>query len=376
MAKRGNKDEGLKGPVNTFSIILLILIIVIFAFLILIQNVDRFSEYFGGTTSKIITAVALLLLIGLFAVYIIQRGMEYRNNLELMVERLQRSNDLLQVLNNIQSAANATLDAQILLQQVLDEVMPLTSSLGTIYLISEETSRLRPRASYGTDVPLDNLPDFPVGEGMVGRVAQSGEPLMDRASPGRGRDNLPAGNRPSMTRLALPIKAGNKVMGVMVTGTAKGDYSEEEMTLLHTVTEVLGNSLTNAKLYDITRRALDSSKRSQQYMDSFVHEAKIGMLVLDGNGVVMIANREAEKYLHVEIRDLLGKDVFVSLDGLGPRGQHLAQAFRSALEDKTAARFKHTLDEEPSRPYMTVSAFPLFNKQGDIIGSASTFIRQ
>ena len=58
---------------------------------------------------------------------------------------------------------------------------------------------------------------------------------MDRASAVQG-----AGASPPMTRLALPIKAGNKVMGVLVTGTTKGDYSEEEVTLLHTVTEVLG----------------------------------------------------------------------------------------------------------------------------------------
>lgn len=371
MSNRENETVKTKGPVSVFSILLLILIIAVFAFLILIQNVDRFSDYFGGTASKIITAVALLLLIGLFAAYIIQRGMEYRKNLERMVERLQKSNNLLQVLNTIQSSANATLDAHILLEQVLDEVMPLTSSLGTIYLISEETTRLRPQASYGTDTPVDDLPDFPIGEGIVGKVAQSGEPLMDRATVGQGT----AGN-PPMTRLALPIKAGNKVMGVMVTGTTKGDYSEEEVTLLHAVTEVLGNSLTNAKLYDITRRALDSSKRSQQYMDSFVHEAKIGVLVLDGRGVVMITNREAEQYLHVEAKDLLGKDIFESLEGLGPRGQHLAQGFKSSLEDKTGARFKHTLDEEPSRPNIIVNAFPLFNKQGEVIGAASTFIRQ
>lgn len=370
MANRDNETAKEKGPISIFSILLLFLIIVVFAFLILIQNVDRFSDYFGGTTSKIITAVALLVLIGLFAAYIIQRGLEYRKNLEHMVERLQKSNDLLQVLNNIQSTANATLDAQVLLEQVLDEVMPITSSLGTIYLINEETARLRPQASYGTDAPLAELPDFPIGEGMVGQVAQSGEPLMDKAAAGQG------GGSPAMIRLALPIKAGNKVMGVLITGTNKGDYSEEEVTLLHAVTEVLGNSLTNAKLYDITRRALDASKRSQQYMDSFVHEAKIGVLILDGRGVVMITNSEAEQYLHMETKDLLGKNVFESLENLGPRGQHLAQAFKTALEEKTGARFKHTLDEEPSRPYITVSAFPLFNKQGEVTGAASTFIRQ
>lgn len=370
MIGRENGTAKEKGPVSLFSILLLILIVVVFAFLILIQNVDTFSDYFGSTSLKIITAVALLLLIGLFGAYIVQRGLEYRRSLERMVERLQKSNELLQVLNSIQSSANATLDAQTLLEQILEEVMPLTSSLGTIYLISDDSSMLRPRASYGTQARLDELPEFPVGEGMVGKVAETGEPLMDRAAVGHGT----AGG-PPLARLCLPIKAGNKVMGVMAAGTTKGNYSEEEVTLLHAVTEVLGNSLTNAKLYDITRRALDASKRSQQYMDSFVHEAKIGVLVLDGRGVAMIVNAEAERYLHTAANDLLGRNVFESLQNLGPRGQHLAQGFKSALEEKTATRFRHTLDEEPSRPYVNVSAFPLFNKQGDVIGAASTFIR-
>jgi len=366
-----NEARKQRGPNRAFSILLIILMIVVILFLILVQNVDRFSDFFGSTTLKIVFDVALVVGLTLFAAYILLRGAEYRKNLESMVERLQKSNTLLQVLNAIQSSANATLDAQRLLEESLEAVMPLTSSIGTIYLLDEGTSRLKPRASYGTETPLENIPGFAIGEGMAGMVAQSGQPLEDPSGETGGGN---AASRSTMARIAIPIKAGNKVMGVMIAGTTRGSYSQEENTLLHAVSGVLGNSLTNAKLYNITRRALDATKRTQSYLESFIREAKIGVLVLDNRGAVMIANREAERYLHVQLKDILGKDAITTLGGMDQRGQRLVQGFQSCLNDRLGVQFSHPVDDDPANPLVLVNVFPLFRDKDEVIGAAATFI--
>jgi len=353
-------------PVSVFSLILLILMIVVIIFLVLVQNVDRFSDFFGNTTFKIIFDVALILGLGLFAAYIFTRSAEYNKRLEAMVDRLQESNMLLEVLNNIQAGANANLDAQGLLEGSLEVVMPLISSLGTIYILDEDSSRLVPRARYGTATPLQDLPDFGVGEGIVGLVAQSGEPVEDRGSEGSSR------NKTGMVRYALPIKAGNRVMGVMVAGTTKGSYTEEEKTLLQAVSEVLGNSLTNAKLYNLTRRALDTTKKTQGYLESFIREARMGVMVLDERGMVMIVNQEAGRYLGTQQKDIMGSNAIESLHGMDARGQQLAQGFQSCFREKQGVYYTQPVYDDTASQTVLVNVFPLFREKGELIGAAAT----
>lgn len=362
MGVSGKENES--KPVSVFSLILLVLMVVVIVFLVLVQNIDQFSEFFGGTAFKIIFDVALILGVSLFAVYIFTRSSEYNRRLEAMVRRLQKSNMLLQTLNGIQEYANASLDAQGLLEGSLEAVMPLTSSLGTIYILDDETSRFKPRARYGTDTPLSEMPDFGAGEGIVGMVAQQGEPVEDTGEgPPRGT---------GMVRYAHPIKSANRVVGVMVAGTAKGGYAEEEKTLFQAVSEVLGNSLTNARLYSLTRRALETTRKSQGYLESFVHEAHMGVVVLDEQGTVMIVNREAEEFLGAQRRDLLGGNGTEVFESLGVPGRRMSEGFRDCYREQRRTQFEQPVYDNPAAQIMTVNIFPLFREKGEMIGAAAT----
>lgn len=349
---------------SVFSLILLILMIVVIIFMTLVQNIDSFSDFFGGVTFKIIFDVALVAGLILFTVYIFTRNADYNRRLEEMVKRLQRSNMLLQVLNSIQERANTNLDAQGMLEESLEAVMPLTSSLGTIYILDEDTSRFVPRARYGTETPLQDLPDFGVGEGIVGRVAQSGEALDDAGeSPARAS---------GMVRYALPIKSASRVVGVMVAGTTRDSYSEEEKTLMQAVSEVLGNSLTNARLYSLTRRALETTRRTQSYLESFIHEVQIGVLVLDERGTAMIVNQVAEEFLGSNKEDILGRSAVEALSAFDARGQNLARALRDCYRERRGLQYDQpTGGEAPGRTVL-VNVFPLLRDNGELIGAAAT----
>ncbi len=349
---------------SVFSIVLLVLMALVIIFLLLVQNVDSFSDFFGGTTFKIIFDVALIAGLVLFAAYLFSRSAEYNRRLEAIVERLQKSNQLLQVLNDIQTSANTNLDAQGLLETSLETVIPLTASFGTIYILDEDNSRFVPRARYGTDTPLRDMPDFGVGEGIVGMVAQSGIPVEDR---GAWTDRA-AG----VARYAVPIKSGNRMMGVMLAGTTKGSYSEEEKTLLQAVSEVLGNSLTSNRLYSLTRRALDTTRKTQGYLESFIHEAHMGVLVLDDRGAVMIVNQEAERFLGAEQKDILGRNAIDALSALGDKGEHLARCFQDCYRDRQGAEFSQPVYDDPALQTVLVSVFPLFRGKGELIGAAAT----
>lgn len=373
MAGSVSAEQGrTQGPVSVFSIALLVLMAVALVFLVVVQNVSSLSDYFGSTTLRIITDIALVVILVLFAAYMLLRSSQYRKRLEAMVNRLQRSNTLLQALNAIQSSANATLDVQRLLDVSLEAVMPLISSAGTIFIIDESAARLVPRASYGTGMPLSDVPGFAVGEGAVGGVAASGRPVVEEDGAGGVAGRSPG--RVPATRLVLPIRASNKITGVLVATCGKSAYTSEEKTLLHAVAEVLGNSITNAKLYSLTRRALDATKRAQGYMESLVNEAAIGVLTVDDRGVIMIANAEAERFLGSSLRDHLGKGTSDVLGGLGESGLALARGFQGCLESRQSYQIDRPTGGDPAGATARVDIFPLFAQAGDLIGAAAIII--
>jgi nitrogen fixation/metabolism regulation signal transduction histidine kinase len=131
--------------------------------------------------------------------------------------------------------------------------------------------------------------------------------------------------------------------------------------------------LTNSKLYDITRRALDNSRKTQGYLESFIMEAKIGVLVIDDGGMVLIANHEAENYLHIQYKDIMGKNAFDILGASQWRGQRLAQAFTSCLADKSSLQYSHPLEDDPASLAADINVFPLFKEKEELIGAAATF---
>jgi PAS domain S-box-containing protein len=178
-----------------------------------------------------------------------------------------------------------------------------------------------------------------------------------------------------MFRYALPINAGNRLVGVMVAGTTKGLYSDEEKVLMHAVAEVLGNSLTNAKLYNLTRRALDTTKKTQGYLESFIREARMGVLVLDERGAVMIINQEAERFLGVQQRDIMGQNAMDMLRGRQGRGQQMIQGFQSCFKEKLGVQYTEPVYDESDSQTVLINVFPLFREKGELIGAAATITR-
>jgi hypothetical protein len=363
------------GPVSTVSIVLILLMLAVTVFLFLIQNIDRFSSYFGGTLYKVIFDVALTLLFFLLIIYIFHRSSSYSRKLEGIVERLRQSNTMLQVLNAIQSNANATLESHALLDESLASVMPIVSGIGIVYLFDEGESYLLPRACFGIDAALESLPRYSLGEGLVGRSAELGQPLEEGSEAAGAARAEGGGAKSPMYRIALPIKTGSKVIGSMMAGRQGQAFTPEEKILLHATAEVLGNSLTNAKLFDITQRALDTTRRTQNYLESLLREGQIGALVLDEKGAILYINVLAEAYLEAQGSDIRGKNYKEALAGLGWRGQRLIQAIEGCLDQRVGAQFNHPLNDDPESLLMLIRVFPLFEEKGDFIGAAATLIR-
>ena len=91
--------------------------------------------------------------------------------------------------------------------------------------------------------------------------------------------------------------------------------------------------------------------------------------------MVLIANREAERYLNMQARDILGKDAFSILRAAERRGNLLIQAFQSCFGERLGAQFGDSMNDNNEAIAVTVNVFPLFGGNKELIGAAATVIR-
>lgn len=160
-----------------------------------------------------------------------------------------------------------------------------------IFLLDAENhyAVLRASNSEGGQRMLARRHRLEVGRaGIVGRVAAAGSPriALDVDSDAAFKDNpdLPE----TRSELALPLKAGENVIGVLdVQSTEPGAFRSEDTEILFTLADQVAIALQNARSHDATRKLLEEAqKTSISYLKEawqllLSQEQKIGYLVSD-----------------------------------------------------------------------------------------------
>ncbi len=147
----------------------------------------------------------------------------------------------------------STLSLDNRLERVLDQAMELLKAeRGSIMLLEEDTGELVVRAARG----LDGGRGFrvPLGEGISGWVAESGEPLIlqDAVSDKRFRGSDPT----VRSALAVPLRAGGRVIGVLNVSncTRPRRFDRRDLEHLLSFADMAAVAIENARLYRELKR--------------------------------------------------------------------------------------------------------------------------
>ncbi|MDI7252952.1 MAG: GAF domain-containing protein, partial [Actinomycetota bacterium] len=147
----------------------------------------------------------------------------------------------------------STLSLENRLDRVLDQAMELLEAeRGSIMLLEEDTGELVVKAARG----LDGERDFrvPVGQGISGWVARTGEPLIlqDAVADRRFR-----GTDPSVkSALAVPLRAGERIIGVLNVSNCTRTHRFDHRDLEHLLSfaDMAAVAIENARLYRELKR--------------------------------------------------------------------------------------------------------------------------
>lgn len=236
---------------------------------------------------------------------------ELANEFNGMTEALQQSRATLEqqvrqrtrevsALYEVSTAVHKSLDLRSILNEVIAKTTAIFSfQAARIFLWNESAGELEIRASF------ENQPNsfagsrtFKLGQGMVGLVAQSGEPLIfeDVWTDSRYAELSPTKRLQVSDRhffAAFPIKAQSTVCGVLVFhGDSPRKLTTDESRLLVSMTEHLAVAIEKANLFEQVR------SRSQH------------LAVLNSITAAVTHSLDFESVLDRAVKEIVGKFSF------------------------------------------------------------------
>ena len=168
-----------------------------------------------------------------------------------LYEEMSHHLEEVQILNNVALAATSTLDFDEVVRRGMMALLGMRNfERVNILLLDEERNDLwlHPALADSDVFPQRASIRIPVGKGITGRVAQSGIPA--RVSDIRLEPSYIAGYPDSISELCMPLRVGQRIIGVLdVQSTQLDAFSESDERLLTTIGGQLSTILENSRLY-------------------------------------------------------------------------------------------------------------------------------
>lgn len=159
----------------------------------------------------------------------------------------------LDLLYNVSKTVSGPADLNGVFDAILEASSIMSTDSASIFVVDENEGALKLRASRNLSRAQGS--QFRLGEGIVGWVAQHGElvNVADTVSDSRYYQTVP--DYGSRSILAIPLRAGGKVVAVLSLARYHSNgFTDDDTRLAEIIASHAAQALKNAQLYENTRR--------------------------------------------------------------------------------------------------------------------------
>jgi len=179
-------------------------------------------------------------------------------------ERERQRHELI-ALSRVSAALSGLWDLDAILKVALDNVLNIRNdTIGGILLLDEQTQTLSYRVHHGLSTKYAKEMRTRLGEGIAGRVAESGKAILLEdisTDPRTVRPDL-VNNEGLKAFISVPLRSKDKVLGVInVASRTPRVFSTNDMHLLYSIGDQLGVAIEQSKLYGRLRKARERLRR-------------------------------------------------------------------------------------------------------------------
>lgn len=247
---------------------------------------------------------------------------------EKNVELYLSTKNQLQKLRSMYELAKAitsTLDLDELLRRMAEEATKLLNSRGCIIRLRED-DKLAIKASYGLPREIEEMMTLSLGEGLPGKVAKEGRPILVEDLSKMPPDwQIPYLDARSV--ISAPLTVGNSVIGTlglydkMSPDNVIIPFSGEDLSTTEGFASLCAIAIDKAKMFEMEllreREAVEAKKRLDILFDS----VQGGIMTIGTDYRILSANKFVEAWMGRSIDDIVGKsclDVFHGNKGICP----------------------------------------------------------
>lgn len=169
-------------------------------------------------------------------------------------DQSEKKTGAIKALSRVSAAVSSRLDLDSTLKICLDNVLDIMDGAGGgIMLLDEKTQTLSYRVYHNLSPTFAEEINLKIGEGIAGKVAQSGRPvLIEDASleTEAARPDL-VSMEGIRALLSIPLRARDNVLGVMnVTTNLPRRFTERDKHFLYAIGDLIGTGIETIRLYE------------------------------------------------------------------------------------------------------------------------------
>ena len=365
--------------ITVLNIILLILLIGSSIFLLGVINLPMVQQDIPSTSIRLTLRIGIILLITVYVLNLALRERQHTTYKDSIIQALDELNVRLGTILRVARRLGSRLDYDELLRDIVNEAAPVTrASLGAVYLLDRSSKTMELRHTSGVDRDKMMFKEIPLIEGILADAANRKRVVaIDNLNEVDERENLFFGAVNPGSQVVIPLWAGEKLTGMLVTATMEPHaYSRKEVGILTSVAEVAGMALTNAELYDIASRSVKALVRRRELAGAILEEIKAGVITADVEGKINLFNKEAERITGFSFSEKVGKvlkpEPSPMLNPLGPIEAGMLEAAKSDTPVVRGEAFI-TNSRNLSVP-VTYGCYSLMDDSGRIMGCAAVFM--
>ncbi|MRR37300.1 GAF domain-containing protein, partial [bacterium] len=167
--------------------------------------------------------------------------------------RLLRQNQDLAAINLISKTLSSSINLEEVLQNTLGQILQIMNiETGWIYLLDDRKQVLKCAYAYG--IPMDvvqSIKELKIGEGIAGRVAEKGEPIIiENASRDQRINSLAFKKQGIKSFASIPLYSRTRMIGIMNIGSfGERTISPDDERLLITIGVHMGTVMENILLF-------------------------------------------------------------------------------------------------------------------------------
>jgi PAS domain S-box-containing protein len=219
----------------------------------------------------------------------------------------------LKALAGIGQYINSTLEADEVLQIVMDTIIRLTEAERGFLMLRDEFDEMTIRIARNWEKASINQSETSISRTVVQRVIDGGEAVITtnaREDPRfGGQESIIAFNLRSI--LCVPLKVKSETIGVIYTDNRirSGIFTESDRDLLLAFADQAAVAIENARLFSSLKRTLEEVTELKNLMDDVFASIVSGVITADVQDQITLCNRAASSFIGHASVEIVGRKI-------------------------------------------------------------------